>query len=222
MLEQQEDQAQSMKSSSSAESRAKLKSIIEAQSDVVENGSSADQIYQPAGWRPAGNGANLEPRSSSKSRKEQHKFSCRQKEAQMQNLLQKISSNMRTKKLPDWLGKAVYRAIDIEEGLHNRRSRVRPQMVQDLSSADHKYWIRDSRTDTQINVLSIRRGFWECDFLKGQQRSNRDLPMLRGKTTLNPKPRALIAAALPLRRSVPVVDLIDGSTATYREEPAFL
>ncbi|KZV52530.1 hypothetical protein F511_31596 [Dorcoceras hygrometricum] len=35
-------------------------------------------IYQPVGWKPAGNGAKLEPQSSSKSRKEQHKLSCRQ------------------------------------------------------------------------------------------------------------------------------------------------
>ncbi|KZV22903.1 putative rhamnogalacturonate lyase B [Dorcoceras hygrometricum] len=27
------------------------------------------QIYQPAGWKPAGNGAKLEPRSSSRARK---------------------------------------------------------------------------------------------------------------------------------------------------------
>ncbi|KZV45098.1 hypothetical protein F511_22338 [Dorcoceras hygrometricum] len=45
------------------------------------------EIYQPAGWRPAGNGAKLEPRSSSKSRKEQNELSCRKKEAQMQKLL---------------------------------------------------------------------------------------------------------------------------------------
>ncbi|KZV16240.1 hypothetical protein F511_26257 [Dorcoceras hygrometricum] len=37
-----------------------------------------------------------------KSRKEQNKLSCRQKEAQMQKLLQKISSKMRTKKLRDF------------------------------------------------------------------------------------------------------------------------
>ncbi|KZV20752.1 hypothetical protein F511_04110 [Dorcoceras hygrometricum] len=43
--------------------------------------------WRPAGWRPAGNGAKLEPRSSSKSRKEQNELSCRQKEAQMPKLL---------------------------------------------------------------------------------------------------------------------------------------
>ncbi|KZV51542.1 hypothetical protein F511_05858 [Dorcoceras hygrometricum] len=44
MLEQHEDQEQSMKSSSSAESRAELKSIIIAHNDIVENGSSTDQV----------------------------------------------------------------------------------------------------------------------------------------------------------------------------------
>ncbi|KZV32728.1 serum factor response C-like [Dorcoceras hygrometricum] len=83
MLEQHEDQAQSMKSSSSAESRTELKSIIEAQNDVVENGSIADQVQ-------FGNGVKLEPQSSSKSRKEQNKLRFRQKEAQIQKFLQKI------------------------------------------------------------------------------------------------------------------------------------
>ncbi|KZV50100.1 hypothetical protein F511_18083 [Dorcoceras hygrometricum] len=68
-----------------------------------------------------------------------------------------------------------------------------PYYTLTTTKGSHKYWIRDSRTDTQLNVLSIRRGFWECDFLKGQQRSNRDLPMLRGKTTtINPKPNSLV------------------------------
>ncbi|KZV17606.1 cysteine-rich receptor-like protein kinase 10 [Dorcoceras hygrometricum] len=61
--------------------------------------SLISQIYQPAGWRPAENGAKPELQSSSKSRKEQHKLSYRQKEAQMQKLLQKISSKIKTKKL---------------------------------------------------------------------------------------------------------------------------
>ncbi|KZV31942.1 hypothetical protein F511_13381 [Dorcoceras hygrometricum] len=55
----------------------------------------------------------------------------------------------------------------------------------------HKYWIRDSRTDTQLNVLSIRRGFWGVRLPKSQQRSNGDLPMLRGKTLLAAAPSPL-------------------------------
>ncbi|KZV28086.1 hypothetical protein F511_15323 [Dorcoceras hygrometricum] len=47
----------------------------------------------------AGNGVKLEPQSRSKSRNEQNKLNCRQKEAQMQKLLQMISSKIRTKKL---------------------------------------------------------------------------------------------------------------------------
>ncbi|KZV38559.1 hypothetical protein F511_27584 [Dorcoceras hygrometricum] len=44
---------------------------------------------------------------------------------------------------------------------------VGPQLAVSLEPLRaHKYWIRDSRTDTQLNVLSIRRGFWECDFPK--------------------------------------------------------
>ncbi|KZV54905.1 hypothetical protein F511_31328 [Dorcoceras hygrometricum] len=44
MLEQHEDQAQSLKSSSSAESRAELKCIVEAQNAQVQNSSSVDQV----------------------------------------------------------------------------------------------------------------------------------------------------------------------------------
>ncbi|KZV36981.1 hypothetical protein F511_15411 [Dorcoceras hygrometricum] len=44
MLEQHEDQAQSMKSSSSAESRAELKCRVQAQNAQVQNGSSAEQV----------------------------------------------------------------------------------------------------------------------------------------------------------------------------------
>ncbi|KZV28061.1 hypothetical protein F511_27125 [Dorcoceras hygrometricum] len=44
MLEQHEDQAQSMKSSSSAESRAELKCRVEVQNAQVQNNSSADQV----------------------------------------------------------------------------------------------------------------------------------------------------------------------------------
>ncbi|KZV29102.1 Thiamin diphosphate-binding protein [Dorcoceras hygrometricum] len=44
MLEQHEDQAQSVKSSSSAESRAEKKCRVEAQNAQVQNSSSADQV----------------------------------------------------------------------------------------------------------------------------------------------------------------------------------
>ncbi|KZV30487.1 hypothetical protein F511_33870 [Dorcoceras hygrometricum] len=44
MLEQHEDQAQSLKSSSSAESRAEKKCRVEAQNAQVQNSSSADQV----------------------------------------------------------------------------------------------------------------------------------------------------------------------------------
>ncbi|KZV34650.1 hypothetical protein F511_23369 [Dorcoceras hygrometricum] len=44
MLEQHEDQAQSMKSSSSAESRLELKCRVEVQNAQVQNSSSADQV----------------------------------------------------------------------------------------------------------------------------------------------------------------------------------
>ncbi|KZV40087.1 polyadenylate-binding protein 1 [Dorcoceras hygrometricum] len=44
MLEQHEDQAQKMKSSSSAESRVELKCRVEAQNAQVQNSSSADQV----------------------------------------------------------------------------------------------------------------------------------------------------------------------------------
>ncbi|KZV35218.1 hypothetical protein F511_43251 [Dorcoceras hygrometricum] len=47
-----------------------------------------------------------------------------------------------------------------------------------------KYWIRDSHTDTQLNVLSTRRGFREVRLPKSQQGSNRDLTLLRGKTVI--------------------------------------
>ncbi|KZV38362.1 hypothetical protein F511_16029 [Dorcoceras hygrometricum] len=40
----------------------------------------------------------------------------------------------------------------------------------------------DSRTDTQLNVLSTRRGFWGVRLPKSQQGSNRGFPLLRGKT----------------------------------------
>ncbi|KZV52835.1 hypothetical protein F511_34034 [Dorcoceras hygrometricum] len=55
--------------------------------DLIDESTAAyreEPIYQPAR-----NGAKLEPRSSSKSRKEQNDLSCRQKEAQMQKLLQR-------------------------------------------------------------------------------------------------------------------------------------
>ncbi|KZV22127.1 hypothetical protein F511_11655 [Dorcoceras hygrometricum] len=56
MLEQHEDQAQSLKSSSSAESSTELKCRVEAQNAQVQNSSSADQVqfpqsdYKPASW----------------------------------------------------------------------------------------------------------------------------------------------------------------------------
>ncbi|KZV39027.1 hypothetical protein F511_07974 [Dorcoceras hygrometricum] len=46
MLEQHEDQAQSTKSSSSAESRAELKCRVEVQNAQVQNGSIADQVQR--------------------------------------------------------------------------------------------------------------------------------------------------------------------------------
>ncbi|KZV56142.1 hypothetical protein F511_28808 [Dorcoceras hygrometricum] len=42
-------------------------------------------------------------------------------------------------------------------------------------------WIRDSRTDTQLNVLSTRRGFREVRLPKSQQRSNREIADVEGK-----------------------------------------
>ncbi|KZV40101.1 hypothetical protein F511_41038 [Dorcoceras hygrometricum] len=48
----------------------------------------------------------------------------------------------------------------------------------------HKYWIRNSYMDTQLNVLSTRRGFREVRLPKSQQGSNRDLTLLRGKTVI--------------------------------------
>ncbi|KZV58140.1 hypothetical protein F511_35651 [Dorcoceras hygrometricum] len=42
----------------------------------------------------------------------------------------------------------------------------------------------DSHTDTQLNVLSTRRGFREVRLPKSQQGSNRDLTLLRGKTVI--------------------------------------
>ncbi|KZV30295.1 tankyrase-2 [Dorcoceras hygrometricum] len=44
MLEQYEDQAQNLKSSSSTESRAELKCRVEAKNAQVQNSSSADQV----------------------------------------------------------------------------------------------------------------------------------------------------------------------------------
>ncbi|KZV33606.1 hypothetical protein F511_33818 [Dorcoceras hygrometricum] len=38
--------------------------------------------------------------------------------------------------------------------------------------------------DTQLNVLSTRRGFWGVRLPKSQQWSNRDLTLLRGKTVI--------------------------------------
>ncbi|KZT76675.1 hypothetical protein F511_46298 [Dorcoceras hygrometricum] len=38
--------------------------------------------------------------------------------------------------------------------------------------------------DTQLNVLSTRRGFREVRLPKSQQGSNRDLTLLRGKTVI--------------------------------------
>ncbi|KZV37622.1 putative disease resistance protein [Dorcoceras hygrometricum] len=57
-----------------------------------------------------------------------------------------------------------------------------------------KYWIRDSRTDTQLNVLSARRGFRGVRLPKSQQGSNRGFPLLRGKTVIL---HWTLAAALP-------------------------
>ncbi|KZV19699.1 hypothetical protein F511_33311 [Dorcoceras hygrometricum] len=68
----------------------------------------------------------------------------------------------------------------------------------------------DSRTDTQLNVLSTRRGFWGVRLPKSQQGSNRGFPLLRGKTVilqfrppsppLNSRAAAAAAAAADLRR----------------------
>ncbi|KZV24464.1 hypothetical protein F511_19095 [Dorcoceras hygrometricum] len=41
-----------------------------------------------------------------------------------------------------------------------------------------------TRMDTQLNVLSTRRGFWEVRLPKSQQGSNRGFPLLRGKTVI--------------------------------------
>ncbi|KZV39535.1 hypothetical protein F511_32703 [Dorcoceras hygrometricum] len=49
------------------------------------------------------------------------------------------------------------------------------------------------RTETELNVLSIGRGFWEVRLPKSQQGSNRDFPLLRGKT---------VSAAPPLPKAV--------------------
>ncbi|KZV58312.1 hypothetical protein F511_19927 [Dorcoceras hygrometricum] len=44
---------------------------------------------------------------------------------------------------------------------------VGPRLAVSLNHlGSHKYWIRDSRTDTQLNMFSARREFGECDFLK--------------------------------------------------------
>ncbi|KZV23610.1 hypothetical protein F511_24019 [Dorcoceras hygrometricum] len=68
----------------------------------------------------------------------------------------------------------------------------------------------DSRTDTQLNVLSTRIGFWGVRLPKSQQGSNRGFPLLRGKTVilqfrppsppLNSRRRRPRAAAADLRR----------------------
>ncbi|KZV21450.1 branched-chain-amino-acid aminotransferase 6-like [Dorcoceras hygrometricum] len=78
----QADRAQS-------DQRLQNRRLTELKSNKASNALNAKghKIYQPAGWRPAGNGAKMEPRSSSKSRKEQNELSCRQKEAQMQKFL---------------------------------------------------------------------------------------------------------------------------------------
>ncbi|KZV25653.1 ribophorin I family protein [Dorcoceras hygrometricum] len=117
-------------------------------------------------------------------------------------------------------------------------------------AGSHKYWIRESRTDTQLNVLSTRRGFREVRLPKSQQGSNRDLILLRGKTPPPPLLSHAAAAAARCRRkfvsgqldeenpfvqnssmllvqpdegvSVLVVDRIGVvSTAIYREEPNY-
>ncbi|KZT76557.1 tetratricopeptide repeat protein 7A-like [Dorcoceras hygrometricum] len=112
--------------------------------------------------------------------------------------------------------------------------------------------------DTELNVLSMGRGFWGVRLPKSQQGSNRDFPTLRGKTVIlhwvlknaskapptspqtsrrrrrlltgicsgqldEKNPSALISSGLLVQAdegvSLPVVDLIDKSTAAYREVP---
>ncbi|KZV31310.1 hypothetical protein F511_38794 [Dorcoceras hygrometricum] len=53
----------------------------------------------------------------------------------------------------------------------------------------------DSRMDTQLNVLSTRRGFREVRLPKSQQGSNRGFPLLRGKTPPPPLSNAAAAVA---------------------------
>ncbi|KZV55565.1 folate monoglutamate transporter [Dorcoceras hygrometricum] len=61
------------------------------------------------------------------------------------------------------------------------------------TAGSHKYWIRDSRTDTQLNVLSIRRGFWECDFLKDRKSQNSGTAIGRGHVRRPPPSCARLA-----------------------------
>ncbi|KZV48706.1 hypothetical protein F511_19246 [Dorcoceras hygrometricum] len=107
----------------------------------------------------------------------------------------------------------------------------------------------ESRTDTQLNVLSTRRGFREVRLPKSQQGSNRDLTLLRGKSVIlqfrpppPSPPRAAAAAGKIVSGQLDVenpfvlissgllvqpdegvsdlvVDRIGVTTAIYREEP---
>ncbi|KZV31488.1 phosphoenolpyruvate carboxylase 2 [Dorcoceras hygrometricum] len=93
---------------------------------------------------------------------------------------------------------------------------VGPRLAVSLNHlGSHKYWIRDSRTDTQLNVLSTRRGFWGVRLPKSQQGSKRGFPLLRGKTHQKappllsslkppppPPPPCAAAAAARLRRKI--------------------
>ncbi|KZV14083.1 phosphoenolpyruvate carboxylase 2-like [Dorcoceras hygrometricum] len=75
---------------------------------------------------------------------------------------------------------------------------VGPRLAVSLNHlGSHKYWIRESRTDTELNVLSMRRGFWGVRLPKSQQRSNRDLPMLRASRRRRRAPLVAAAASSP-------------------------
>ncbi|KZV28302.1 hypothetical protein F511_25277 [Dorcoceras hygrometricum] len=81
----------------------------------------------------------------------------------------------------------------------------------------------DSRTDTQLNVLSTRREFREVRLPKSQQGSNRGFPLLRGKTNPNPnlysRPSSLERRR---RRAPPVAASPEIVLALFFEENPFV
>ncbi|KZV51169.1 hypothetical protein F511_19719 [Dorcoceras hygrometricum] len=79
----------------------------------------------------------------------------------------------------------------------------------------------DSRTETELNVLSIGGGFLEVRLPKSQQGSNRDFPLLRGKTviwTSSPNRRPLLSLISP--PPPPLVGICSGQL--FEEFPSVL